>query len=176
MIRHQNAVDDIIQHDPNVQSIASTVGAGGRNSGGNNGTIFIGLKPGNQRKLSADELVEELRPRLSHEPGLRVYIQNPPSINVGGQQSRSLYQVTLQSTNTRELYDNVSILERKMRDLQSIQDVNSNLQVNTPQVNIAIDRKQASALGVTVGQIQAALGDAFGSRLLSTLYTTNSIR
>jgi HAE1 family hydrophobic/amphiphilic exporter-1 len=171
MIRHQQAVADIVQHDPNVQSMASTVGSGGRNSGGNNGTIFIGLKPANERKLSADEIVEELRPKLSHEPGLRVYVQNPPSINVGGQNSRSLYQVTLQGTNTTDLYDNVSVLERKMRDLSSIQDVNSNLQISTPQINIDIDRKQAAVLGVTVQQIQSALGDAFGSRQISTIYT-----
>jgi HAE1 family hydrophobic/amphiphilic exporter-1 len=171
MMRHQNAIADIIQHDPNIQSLASTVGSGGRNSGGNNGTIFIGLKPINQRKLSADQVAEELRPKLSHEPGLRVYIQNPPSISVGGQSSRALYQVTLQATNTKDLYDNTAVLEKAMRDLPSIQDVNSNLQINTPQINIDIDRQQASALGVTVSQIQSALGDAFGSRQISTIYT-----
>jgi len=171
MIRHQNAIADIIQHDPNIQSLASTVGSGGRNSGGNNGTIFIGLKPANQRKLSADQVAEELRPKLSHEPGLRVYIQNPPSISVGGQSSRALYQVTLQATSTKDLYDNTAVLEKSMRDLTSIQDVNSNLQINTPQINVDIDRQQASALGVTVAQIQSALGDAFGSRQISTIYT-----
>jgi hydrophobic/amphiphilic exporter-1 (mainly G- bacteria), HAE1 family len=171
MIRHQNALAEIIRSDPNVQAFASTVGSGGRNAGGNNGTIFIGLKPLNQRKLSADEVVEELRPKLSREPGIRAYLQNPPSINVGGQSSRSLYQVTLQASNTTELYTNVSVLERKMRDLPTIQDVNSNLQINTPQINIDIDRKQAAALGVTVEQVESALGDAFGSRQISTIYT-----
>src|SRR6266542_2005483 len=102
MIKHQNAIATIIQRDENVQSVASTVGSGGRNSGGNNGTIFIGLKPGNQRKLSADQVAEELRPKLAREPGLRVFVQNPPSISVGGQASRSLYQVTLQATSTRD--------------------------------------------------------------------------
>ena len=169
--RHQNAIAEIIQHDPNVQTVASTVGSGGRNSGGNSGTIFIGLKPLNQRKLSADEVAEELRPKLSHEPGLRVYIQNPPSISVGGQSTRSLYQVTLQATDTKDLYDSAAILEKSMREMPLIQDVNSNLQLNTPQINVDIDRKQASAQGVTVAQIQSALGDAFGSRQISTIYT-----
>ena len=171
MIRHQNTIADIIQHDPNVQAMASTVGAGGRNASGNSGTIFIGLKPANQRKLSADEVAEEMRGKLSREPGLRVYIQNPPSISIGGMAARALYQVTLQGTSTTELYANASILERKMRDLPSIQDVNSNLQINTPQVNVEIDRKQAAALGVTIEQIQSALGDAFGSRQISTIYS-----
>ncbi len=171
MLRHQNAIAEIIQHDPNVQTVASTAGSGGRNSGGNNGTIFIGLKPINQRKLNADQVAEELRPKLSHEPGLRVFVQNPPSISVGGQSTRSLYQVTLQATNTKDLYDNAAVLEKAMKDLPPIQDVNSNLQVNTPQINVDIDRKQASAHGVTVEQIQSALGDAFGSRQISTIYT-----
>ncbi len=171
MIRHQNAIAEIIQKDPNVQSFASTVGAGGRNSGGNSGTIFIGLKPLNQRKLSADEFVEALRPKLSHEPGLRVFLQNPPSLSIGGMSSRSLYQVTLQASNTNDLYNNVGILEKKMRELPTIQDVNSNLQINTPQINVDIDRKRASAVGVTVAQIETALGDAFGSRQISTIYT-----
>jgi hydrophobic/amphiphilic exporter-1 (mainly G- bacteria), HAE1 family len=171
MIRHQNVITDIIKNDPNVQSYASTVGAGGRNSGGNSGTIFIGLKPLNERKLSADEVVEELRPKLSREPGLRVILQNPPSLNIGGQSSRSTYQVTLQASSTTELADNVSILERKMRDLPTIQDVNSNLQINTPQINVDIDRKQGASRGVTVSQIETALGDAFGSRQISTIYS-----
>jgi HAE1 family hydrophobic/amphiphilic exporter-1 len=171
MLRHQNAIAEIIQHDPNVQTVASTAGSGGRNSGGNNGTIFIGLKPINQRKLNADQVAEELRPKLSHEAGLRVFVQNPPSISVGGQSTRSLYQVTLQATNTKDLYDNAAVLEKAMKDMPLIQDVNSNLQVNTPQINVDIDRKQASAHGVTVEQIQFALGDAFGSRQISTIYT-----
>ncbi len=171
MIRHQNTVTEVIKNDPNVQSYASTVGAGGRNSGGNSGTIFIGLKPLNQRKLSADEVVEELRPKLSREPGLRVTLQNPPSLNIGGQFSRSTYQVTLQAASTAELYDSANLMEKKMRELPGIQDVNSNLQVNTPQINVNIDRKQAAARGVTVAQIETALGSAFGSRQISTIYS-----
>jgi HAE1 family hydrophobic/amphiphilic exporter-1 len=171
MLKHQSVLAEIIQKDPNVESVGSTVGAGGRNSGGNAGTIFIGLKPLNQRKLSADQIVEELRPKLSHEPGIRMFIQNPPSIRVGGQNSRSLYQVTLQASNTKDLYDNVAVLEKKMHDLSSIQDVNTDLQIKNPQVNVDIDRKQASALGVTIDQIQTALGDAYGSRQISTIFT-----
>src|SRR6266849_6898464 len=170
MIRHQNAIAEVIQKDPNVQSFASTVGAGGRNSGGNSGTIFIGLKPINQRK-SADDVVEELRPKLSHEPGLRVILQNPPSLNIGGGFGRSTYQVALQASSTSELVDAAPLLEKKMRELPTIQDVNSNLQINTPQINVSIDRKRAAAVGVTVSQIETALGTAFGSRQVSTIYT-----
>ena len=174
MLKHQNAIAEIIQRDPNVASMSSTVGAGGRNSGGNTGTIFIVLKPAKARNLSADQVVEELRPKLSREPGIRAFIQNPPSINVGGRVSRSLYQLTLQGTSNAELSDSVRLLERNMRGLQSIQDVNSDLQINTPQINVDIDRKQAAALSVTVQQIQTALGDAFGTRQISTIYTSTN--
>jgi HAE1 family hydrophobic/amphiphilic exporter-1 len=173
MIKHQNAIAEIIQHDPNVASMSSTVGAGGRNSAGNTGTVFIVLKPLKER-VSADQVVEELRPKVSREPGLRVIIQNPPSINIGGRVSRSLYQVTLQGTSTSELYDGVQLLESKLRQLPILQDVNTDLQINTPQINVDIDRKQASALGVTIAQIQTALGDAFGVRQISTIYTSTN--
>ena len=170
MIKHQNAITEVLKKDPNVQSYASTVGAGGRNSGGNSGTIFIGLKPLKQRK-SADEVIEGLRPKVSREPGLRVILQNPPSLNIGGGFGRSTYQVTMQASSTAELIAQAPILERKMREMPILQDVNSNLQVNTPQMNVEIDRKQAAAHNVTIAQIQTALGDAFGSRQVSTIYT-----
>ena len=173
MIKHQNAVAELIRRDPNVAAMSSTVGAGGRNSSGNTGTIFIVLKPLKER-VSADQVVEELRPKVAREPGLRVIIQNPPSINIGGRVSRSLYQVTLQGTNTSELYDGVGLLESKMRQMPTLQDVNTDLQINTPQINVDIDRKQASELGVTVAQIQTALGDAFGVRQISTIYTSTN--
>ena len=102
------------------------------------------------------------------------FIQNPPSINVGGRISRSLYQITLQGTSNPELYENVRLLERNTHQLQSLQDVNSDLQINTPQINVDIDRKQAAGLGVTVQQIQMALGDAFGTRQISTIYTSTN--
>jgi HAE1 family hydrophobic/amphiphilic exporter-1 len=171
MVRHQNALAAIIQRDPNVQTVSSTVGAGGRNSGGNSGTIFIGLKPLDERRLSADQVIEELRPKLSHEPGIKIFIQNPPSIRVGGVSSRSLYQVTLQATDINDLYGGVDALEKSMHDLPSIQDVNSDVELKSPQVNVQVDRKKASALGVTVEQVQTALGDAFGSRQISTIFT-----
>jgi len=142
MIKHQNAVADIIRRDPNVASMSSTVGAGGRNSGGNTGTIFIVLKPLKQR-VSADQVVEDLRPKVSHEPGFRVIIQNPPSINIGGRISRSLYQVTLQGTSTSELYDGVQLVESKMRQMPILQDVNTDLQIASPQVNVVIDHDKA---------------------------------
>jgi HAE1 family hydrophobic/amphiphilic exporter-1 len=169
MVKHQNRIAEIIKNDPNVQSYASSVGSGGRNNGSNSGTIFIGLKPLNQRK-SADDVIEELRPKVSRETGLRVILQNPPSLNVGGGFGRSSYQVTIQASTTNELAEVAPKLEKLMRDMPILQDVNSNLQINTPQLNVEIDRKQAATHNVTISQIQTALGDAFGSRQVSTIY------
>jgi hydrophobic/amphiphilic exporter-1 (mainly G- bacteria), HAE1 family len=174
MVKHQQVLADIIQKDPNVATVGSTAGAGGRNSGGNTGTIFIGLKPLSQRKLSADQIIEELRPKLSHEPGIRIFMQNPPSIRVGGVSSRSLYQVTLQATNINDLYNSVAVLEKAMHDLPSVQDVNSDVQLKTPQINVTIDRKKAATLNVSVAAIQTALGDAFGARQISTIFTSTN--
>jgi HAE1 family hydrophobic/amphiphilic exporter-1 len=170
MIKHQNKIAEIIKNDPNVQSYASSVGSGGRNNSSNSGTIFIALKPLGQRKLSADDVIQQLRPKVSNEPGLRVILQNPPSLNVGGGFGRSSYQVTIQASTNAELADAAPKLEKLMRDTPILQDVNSNLQINTPQINVEIDRKQAATHNVTISQIQTALGDAFGSRQVSTIY------
>src|SRR5262249_55300538 len=115
-------------------------------------------------------VVEEVGPKVWGGPGLRVILQNPPSLNIGGGFGRSTYQVTIQASSTSDLADAAPVHERKMRDMPILQDVNSNLQINTPQINVEIDRKQAAAHNVTIAQIQTALGDAFGSRQVSTIY------
>src|SRR5262249_3122409 len=104
MVKHQQEAAAIIQQDPNVEAFMSSVGAGGANSTANNGRFLIRLKPHDQRKLSADEVIQELRPKLSKIPGLNVYLQNPPAINVGGRTSKGQYQFTLQDADIKELY------------------------------------------------------------------------
>ena len=99
MIRHQQALAKIIREDPNLESFNSTVGAGGPNLTGNTGRMFIRLKPRSERKLSADQVIQELRPQLAKVPGIQIYLVNPPVINIGGRISKALYQYTLQSPN-----------------------------------------------------------------------------
>jgi hydrophobic/amphiphilic exporter-1 (mainly G- bacteria), HAE1 family len=169
MVRHQKAVAGIIGRDPNVEGFMSRVGGGGR--GSNGGSITVRLKPRKSRALSADQLIAALRPRLAQIPGVRAYLQNPPPINVGGRQSRSQYQVTLQGTDTGELYNATPLLLEKMRAMPGLTDVSSDLMIRNPKIDVAIDREQASALGVTTAQIQQALYAAYGSRQISTIYT-----
>jgi HAE1 family hydrophobic/amphiphilic exporter-1 len=133
----------------------------------------VTLKPRGVRS-SSDEIVDRLRPKLAKVPGLRVFMQTPPSISVGGQNTRSQYQLTLQSTDTDALYEGAALLERKMHGIPIIRDVTSDLQIKNPQLDIAIDRKKASALGVTAGQIQRALALAYGSSQISTIYTATN--
>ncbi|MDV3001808.1 MAG: Multidrug resistance protein MdtC [Chroococcopsis gigantea SAG 12.99] len=132
------------------------------------------LKPRHDRPLSADEIVQELRPKMSKVPGIRVYLQAPPAIRLGGQQSKALYQYTLTSPNSADLYRYAPELERKLRDRKELQDVNSDLQITNPQINVKIDRDRASALGLTAEQIETALNNAYGNRQVSTIYAPDS--
>jgi HAE1 family hydrophobic/amphiphilic exporter-1 len=171
MVRHQQQVAAILRGNPNLESFMSSVAIGGATPTGNTGRLGLMLKPRSQRKLSADEIIQELRPKLASVPGIRVFLQNPPLIRVGGQMTKSLYQYTLQGTDTRELYRVAQDLEGKIAALPGLQDVTSDLQVTSPKVHVEIDRDKASALGITANQVEDALYDAYGERQLSTIYT-----
>jgi HAE1 family hydrophobic/amphiphilic exporter-1 len=166
---HQLAVADIVQRDSNVAHYMSTVGGGTMNQG----RLSIRLKPRSDR-LPADAIVRELMPKLNSVPGIRTYLQIPPSIRVGGRPTKTQYQFTLQSADIDALYDNAAKLERVLRGLPSLQDVTSDLQIKNPQVSVKIDRDRATSLGVSVQQIEQALYDAYGSRQVSTIYTPNN--
>ena len=166
---HQQAVADILTHDPNVAHFMSSVGGGTMNQG----RLSIRLKPRNQR-LPADQVARELNPKLNSVPGVRTYLQVPASIRIGGRPTKTQYQFTLQSADMDALYDNAAKLERALRGIPTLQDVTTDLQIKNPQVSVRIDRDRATSLGVTVQQIEQALYDAYGSRQVSTIYTPNN--
>ena len=172
MKEHQQMAAKIVGEDPNVAGFMSSIGPGGPTVSGNLGRIFIRLKPRAERKLTASQIIQELRKKLALIPGLNVYLQNPPLIPVGGTVTKSLYQFSLQDTDTAELYHWTPILMNKIAAEKDIfQDVNSDLQIGNQQVTVEIDRDKASALGVTAAQIENGLYDAFGERQSSTIYT-----
>ncbi len=171
MREHQMALAKIVGADTNVAGFMSAIGIGGSTVSGNNGRLFMHLKPRSQRRFSADELIQQFRTKLASVPGINVYLQNPPLIRVGGLLSKALYQFSLQDTDTKELYYWVPILTAKMAGLPGFQDVSSDLLIANPQVAVEIDRDKASALGVTAAQIENALNDAYGSKQVSTIYT-----
>ena len=170
MVAHQQAVAEIIRQDPNVRGFTSTVGQGTASTG----RLSIDLKPREERKLSADQVVEELRPKLAAIPGIRVYLQNPPVINIGGRQARAQYQFTLLSGDTTELYKGAQELEAKMRDLPMIADVSSDLQLTNPQITVELDRDRISAMGFTADGVEQALAAAFSGAQISTIFMPNN--
>ena len=173
MVRHQKALAEIVAKDPNIDGFMSTVG-GGSSQSPNNGRFFIRLKKRADRKLNADGVVQALRPKLITVPGIRAFLQNPPAIPIGGMMTKSQYQFTLQSPNTKELYKYAPMLEAKMKELKDLQDVNSDLQIANPQVNVDIDRDKAATLGVSAEQIESAFFTAYGPRQISTIYAPNN--
>jgi len=173
MVRLQQQVAAIVSANPNIEAFSSSVGGGGGGGvgGANAGRIFARLKSRVERHLTPEQVIEELRPKLNAVPGMRTYLQNPPLVRIGGQVSRSLYQYTLQAPEMDVLYRAAADFEKRVRDVPGITDVNSDLQISSPQVTVDIDRDRASALGVTSDEIENTLYDAYGSRQVSSIYT-----
>ncbi len=174
MMAHQKALNAMVARDPNVMTFFSNVGAGGPGGSLNSSIVFVHLVPRSQRKESIDQIINRWRGEFSAIPGMMVFLQNPPPIQIGAQFTKSTYQMTLQSPNTTDLYKYSTILEGKLRALADLRDVNSDLQIKNPQVNVDIDRDKAHSLGLTAQAIEGALSDAYGSRQISTIYAPNN--
>ena len=173
MKAHQKELAKIVRSSPYVENIMSSVGASGPNATLNTGRIFMRLKPRKTRP-HVDEVIQRLRPKLAVVPGLRAFMQNLPPIRIGGQLTKSLYQFTLQSPDTGELYKYAPQLENRLKGLKELQDVTSDLLIANPQVNVEIDRDKAATLGVTAQQVEDALYTAYGMRQISTIYAPNN--
>jgi len=170
MVRYQQQAGEMIREHPALDTLTTIVGRGTVNSG----MFFLRLKPRHQREQSADEMIQELRPKLAAVPGLNVFLQNPPLIRIGGQYTKSLYQLTLRGTDTREIYRWVPEIETRIRNLEGFQDVTTDLQINSPQVVVNIDRDRAQTMGISADTVQATLYSAFGDRMVSTIYTQSN--
>jgi HAE1 family hydrophobic/amphiphilic exporter-1 len=200
MRKHQLEVTRIVQNDPNMDSVFSLAGAGFAGFAGNTGIFFCHLKPSSERQLaplpapegvlkvpgmmalyrwatsiwprrmSTDDVLNGLRPKLFTVPGILAFMQNPPPIQIGGQLTKSPYQFSLEGTDTADLYQQSNLLLAKMSQIPGLQDVNTDLQIANPQVNVEIDRDKASALGITAFQVEDALASAYGDRQISTMY------
>lgn len=174
MAARQKELAAIVANDPNVEQFMSAIGAGGPSSAANTGRMFIKLKPRAERKLSADEVIQSLRKKTANVIGIRMFMQNLPPIRIGGVLTKSQYQYTLQSGDTEELYRLAPELETKLRAIPQLQDVTSDLQIKNPQVNLAIDRDKAAALGVSAQQIESALSAAYSTLQISTILAPNN--
>ncbi len=164
----QLAVTDIVHKDPLVRDFYSSVGTSSIASGLNHGVMFIHLI--HKRHLSSLQVIEILRQKLAVVPGIRVFMQDPPEIRIGGKMTQSLYQFTLQSPDIKELYHYAPIMEAQMRKSPLVQDVASDMEIQNPQINVEILRNKASTLGVTAWQTEDALQSAYGNRWISTIF------
>jgi hydrophobic/amphiphilic exporter-1 (mainly G- bacteria), HAE1 family len=170
MMELQQKVAAVVRQDPNVVATMSTV------SMPNSSRIFFRLKDKKDRvdQMSAQDVIQEIRPKLAQIPGVTAYLQIPPTIRIGGSLTKSTYQYTLQTPDTQELYEVEPKLEAALKALPQLQDVTSDLQVKNPQLSVQVDRDKAYALGVTPDQISSALYSAYGNRQVSTIYTPSN--
>jgi hydrophobic/amphiphilic exporter-1 (mainly G- bacteria), HAE1 family len=179
LVRHQQEVVRVIRQDPSVKAVNSNIGPSSSATGGggavstNAGSLLITLKERNERQKGAEEVMQGLRSKLANIPGIQVFLQNPPAIPIGTQQTTGLYQLNLQSSAVAPLQQYVPKLVDKMKNLELIQDVNSDLQM-TSQVELKIDRDKASALGITAQQIETTLRNAYGTYQVSRIYSASN--
>ena len=153
----QNILVKIIQKEmPEIDAFLSRCGGGGSSSS-NSGNINITLKTKKERKRGAEEIIADIRKKLSNTPGIRVFVQNPPPIQIGARGGKSQYQYTLSSPDTAVLYKFAQAAEIRMNKLPELIDISSDLQISTPEVDIELDRDQASKHGISIGQIENVL-------------------
>ena len=175
MAKHQMAVRDVVLADSDVESTMAVCGAVGPTARGmNSGIVLIRLKPRNQRRSSAGQIIERLRPKLAEIPGIQAFPQVPPTIQTAATFSKAQYQFTLQGPDTKELFDRTIALAEKLQALPELRDVTTDVQIKNPQVMVEIDRDKASALGVTAAQIEDALYTAYATRQVSTILAPNN--
>jgi HAE1 family hydrophobic/amphiphilic exporter-1 len=169
MARMQGRVAELIQASPHVETVVSSIGAVGGSASINQGRMFVQLKPRAERPDVA-AVIQELRRSANSVPGMRVFLQPIQNLSFGARQSRTLYIYTLQGLRLDELYDWAPRLERRLVQLPQLQDVNTDLQLDSPVVMVNVDRDRAAAAGVSVEQVRQALYSAFGARQISTIY------
>ncbi|MDX1981860.1 MAG: efflux RND transporter permease subunit [Bryobacteraceae bacterium] len=174
MVEHQKEVAEVISRNPNVDGLVSSLGGttAATLGGANFGQLIVHLKPRHDRTAGVNEVIRQLRDEVGEIAGLRTYIQNPPTVQIGGQVTKSPYQFSLQSPDREELFTAAEAFTKELAKAPGLEDVTSNLQIRTPQVNVRIDRDKAAALQVNAEQIENALYDAFGPRWVSTIYSS----
>ena len=174
MAQKQQKIASEILKDPAVESLSSFIGIDGINTTLNSGRMMINLKPHDKRDVTANEVIARLNDRLENVVGIKLYMQPVQDLTIEDRVSSMQYQFTLEDPNSAELSQWVDKIVNKLKTVPQIEDVTSDKQDNGLQAYIDIDRASASRLGVSVAAIDNALYDAFGQRLISTIYTQTS--
>ncbi|BDG05143.1 multidrug efflux RND transporter permease subunit [Anaeromyxobacter oryzae] len=163
----QELVNRAVMSDPSVDHAVSFIGGGTLNTG----NVFMQLKPREQRKETADQVIATLRPKLAQVPGIQLFLQSVQDVRVGGRFSRTQYQYTLQDANLEELNAWAPRMLEKLKTLPQLRDVATDQQTSALQLKVEVDRDTASRLGITAQAVDDALYDAFGQRQVATTYT-----
>ena len=171
MAERQQALINAVLQDPAVASIGSAVGAGGGNTTVNNGRVFIALKPKNQRP-GVDQVIARLRTNLAKIQGITLYMQAAQDITIGGRVSKTLYQYTLADADPGELNHWAALFLDRIKTIPGITDVATDQQNAAPLLDITIKRDVASSFGILPSAVDNTLDDAFGQRIVSTMFTT----
>ncbi len=175
LVAYQQQVAKLAAADPNIDEVLARAGGANASRTNNQGFLLMRTKPRDQRpEKDINKVVQKLRHSLNTIPGIRVFVLNPPAIRVGGRLSNADYQYTMQDLDLDTLYKWVGIMEAEISQLPGFQDVTSDLKVSSPSVMVKIDRDRASALGVQAQAVEAVLAAAFGSRKISTIYTSSA--
>ncbi|MGE0406334.1 MAG: efflux RND transporter permease subunit, partial [Candidatus Korobacteraceae bacterium] len=171
MMKYKDQVTEIIRNNPHVEEFFISVGGGGGGMGSNSNSSSLSMRLKDRKtRPHAQQIIPQIRSQINAIPGLRAFLNIPPSIRVGGFGSRSTYQFSLQSPNVDELYQYAPLLEARLKQVPELEDVNADLQLKSPELRIHINRDRAAALGITTEQIEDALYSSFGSRQISMIY------
>src|ERR1043166_9292834 len=173
MVQLQSKLADIVRKDPAVDYVNTTVGGGGPNPTPNAGRMFIALKPRAERD-SSTVVIQRLRAAANTVPGIVIYLQNVQNINLTGRATKAEFQYTLQSSDTENLFKMAPLLRDKIAQIQGLRDVNSDLYIKNPQMNVEIDREKAGVYGITIDQIRQEMFNAFGTRQVASIYTATN--
>jgi hydrophobic/amphiphilic exporter-1 (mainly G- bacteria), HAE1 family len=170
MVDYQQRIADIVRKDPDVETFMTNAG------NGNSARFFVMLRAHPARTATAQQVAERLRPKISSIPGFNVFPNVQPAIRIGGGgfNSRSNYDFTLQGPDTEDLYEKAAVLEKEIRKVPEVQDVNTDLEYRSPRVNVQIDRERAALYGLNPSDIQNALYGAYGPSNASIIYTPKS--
>ena len=174
MAERQMAVINAVLEDPAVASVGSAIGAGGGTTTINNGRMFIALKPNNARDATADQVVRRLQTRLARIQGITLYMQAAQDITIGGRLSKTQYQYTLADADPGELNRWAALFLDKIKAIPGITDITTDQENAGPLLDITVNREVASSFGILPATVDNTLDDAFGQRIVSTMYTMNN--
>jgi hydrophobe/amphiphile efflux-1 (HAE1) family protein len=171
MVQRQQALVDVLLKDPAIESVSNYVGPGGPTATLNQGRVFIVLKPANQRDASADQVINRLGPQLAKIQGIALYMQAAQDITIGARLTKTQYQYTLTDADSTELTHWSALFVEKMKAIPGVTDVASDQANAGPMLNVTVNREVASSFGILPSTIDNALDDAFGQRIVSTIFS-----